>query len=284
MKSLRILRIVLALAFFACANLFFFGLASGAALVFRFQLLPAVLGLNLVTVGAVVGVTLLCGRVYCSVVCPMGVFQDVVIWLSRRWNGKKRRTPVAAPRQGRAVRLGVLVSSAVLMAFGLVSLGALLDGYSLYGRIATQVFRPLYSLAQNAVGACLANQGQACLFREEVFVRGGAALAVAVAGLVGIVLLAWSRGRFFCNTLCPVGAALSFVATRPLVRISVDPAKCVSCGLCAAACKCGAIDPKAKTLDDAACVRCFNCLSACRKGAMRISSRRVAGTSRPRAT
>ena len=284
MKSLRILRIVLALAVFVCANLFFFGLASGAALVFRFQLLPAVLGLNLVTVGAVVGVTLLCGRVYCSVVCPMGVFQDIVICLRRRWNGKSRRTPVAAPRQGRAVRLGVLVSFAVLMAFGLVSLGALLDGYSLYGRIATQVLRPLYSLAQNAVGACLANQGQACLFREEVFVRGGAALAVAVAGLVGIVLLAWFRGRFFCNTLCPVGAALSFVATRPHVRIAIDPAKCVSCGLCAAACKCGAIDPKAKTLDDAACVRCFNCLSACRKGAMRISSRRVAGTSRPRAT
>lgn len=271
MKSLRILRIVLALAFFACANLFFFGLASGAALVFKFQLLPAVLGLNLVAIAAVVGVTLLCGRVYCSVVCPMGVFQDVVIWLRRRWNGKRRLAPVAAPRYGRAMRLVVLVSSVVLMAFGLVSLGALLDGYSLYGRIATQVFKPLYSLAQNVVGAGLASRGQACLFREEVFVRGGAALAVAFAGLVGIALLAWFRGRFFCNTFCPVGAALSFVATRPLVRIAVDPAKCVSCGLCAAACKCGAIDPKAKTLDDAACVRCFNCLSACCKGALRIS-------------
>ena len=268
MKSLRILRVVLALAVFVCANLFFFGLASGAALVFRFQLLPAVLGLNLVTVGAVVGVTLLCGRVYCSVVCPMGVFQDGVIWLRRRWNGKRRCAPVAAPRYGRAVRAAALVCSVVLMAFGLVSLGALLDGYSLYGRIATQVFKALYSLAQNAAGACLASQGHACLFREEVFVRGGAALAVAIAGLVGIVLLAWFRGRFFCNTLCPVGAALSFVATRPLVRIAIDPAKCVSCGLCAAACKCGAIDPKAKTLDDAACVRCFNCLSVCRKGAI----------------
>lgn len=273
MKSLRILRIVLALAVFVCANLFFFGLASGAALVFKFQLLPAVLGLNLVAVGAVVAVTLLCGRIYCSVVCPMGIFQDVVIWLRRRWNGKQRRKPIAAPRYGRAVRVGALVCSVVLMAFGLVSLGALLDGYSLYGRIATQVFKPLYSLAQNAAGVVLANQGHACLFREEVFVRGGAALVVAVAGLVGIVLLAWFCGRFFCNTLCPVGAALSFVATRPLVRIAIDPAKCVSCGLCATACKCGAIDSKAKTLDDAVCVRCLNCLSACRKNALRIAMR-----------
>ena len=268
MKCLRILRIVFAGAIFACANLFFLGLVSGAALVFKFQLLPAILGLNLVTVGVVLGVTLLCGRVYCSVVCPMGIFQDVVIWLRRRWQGKRRHAPIAAPRYGRLVRASVLVCAALLMALGFVSLGALLDGYSLYGRIATQIFKPLYSLAHNAVGACLASQGQACLLREEVFVRGGTALAVASTGLVGLVLLAWFRGRFFCSALCPVGAALSFAATRPLVRITIDPARCVSCGLCAANCSCGAIDPKAKTVSDAVCVRCFNCLSACRKGAI----------------
>ena len=33
---------------------------------------------------AVLVLTLLFGRVYCSYICPLGVFQDVVIWFSKK--------------------------------------------------------------------------------------------------------------------------------------------------------------------------------------------------------
>jgi len=277
MKALRILRVALALAVFACANLFFFGLAAGAALIFRFQLLPAVLAMNVLAVVVVLAVTLLIGRVYCSVVCPMGVFQDIVIRISRSFNRSRPLRERILPPPPRGVRYVFLALTVLLVGLGCVSVGALFDGYSLYGRIATQVFKPVYSLLLNALAAAQANVGHPYLIREAVFVRGACALTVAVVGLVGMTALAWRRGRLFCNTLCPVGAVLALASERPLVRIAIDPAACAKCGLCAAACKCGAIDHGNGRVDNASCVRCFNCLTVCRKKAigLRIQACRI---------
>ena len=54
----------------------------------KIQFWPALLALN---VGVVVGLTLVFGRVYCSVICPLGVFQDIVSWFSGRRPKKKYR-------------------------------------------------------------------------------------------------------------------------------------------------------------------------------------------------
>ena len=273
MKFLRIVRVALAALAFVCANLFFFGMAEWAAILFKAQLLPALLAFNVVAVIAVLIVTFLFGRVYCSVVCPMGVFQDVVIGLSRRFHRAVPPKDRTLPPPPSFLRYVTLALCAALVALGFVSLGALLDGYSLYGRIAAQIFRPVYSVLHNLVAAFLADHGYPVLFREAVFVRGMCALAVAGTGLVGVTAMAWWRGRLFCNTLCPVGAVLSLVAHRPLVRIRIDSAKCVTCGLCAASCKCGAVDIANRKVDDTSCVRCLDCLMACRKGAIVLGFR-----------
>jgi len=270
MKTVKFLRILVQLAMFGCANLFFFGLAGGLGLIVKVQLLPAVLAMNLVVMAVVLGLTFLLGRVYCSTVCPMGAVQDAVLWMRRRLVRKGSRIVIAPVRNGRVIRAVALVVSIALIALGFVSLGALFDGYSLYGRVATAVFLPLCQFAQNAVAALQANGGHPYLFREEIFVRGASSQVVAGVGLAGVVVLAWFRGRWFCNALCPVGAALSFAATRPVVKLAIRPESCVSCGLCASACAAGAIDVKTKTVDNAACVRCLNCLAVCRKDALRM--------------
>jgi len=287
MRRLRIVRIVLGLAVFVCLNLCFFGLVSGASVLFRFQLLPAVLALNVVAVVTVLALTALVGRVYCSVFCPMGVFQDLLIGLFRRLRGKRRARALPPPPRG--VRWGFFAAAVVLIACGFVSLGALLDGYSLYGRLAAHVLKPAYSALLNAIAALQANAGHPFLIREEVFVRGLCSLVVALAGLVGLVALVAWRGRLFCNALCPVGAVLSLAARRPLLRLSIKADACVECGQCASVCPCGAIDLAAKRVDDAACVRCCDCLAVCRKHAIffrRGLSPRHAGRDRapPRST
>ena len=44
----------------------------------KIQFLPAVLALNVGVVIGLVLLTLLMGRIYCSVICPLGVLQDKI--------------------------------------------------------------------------------------------------------------------------------------------------------------------------------------------------------------
>ena len=44
----------------------------------KIQFLPAVLALNVGVIVLLVALTLIFGRVYCSVICPLGVMQDII--------------------------------------------------------------------------------------------------------------------------------------------------------------------------------------------------------------
>ncbi len=57
----------------------------------QIQFVPALLALNIAILAMLVILTVLFGRVYCSTICPMGVFQDVVSWFSRHISRKKKR-------------------------------------------------------------------------------------------------------------------------------------------------------------------------------------------------
>ena len=61
----------------------------------KIQFLPAVLALNLVVVVGLIVLTLLMGRIYCSVICPLGVLQDIMGWFGKK--AKKNRYRYSKP-------------------------------------------------------------------------------------------------------------------------------------------------------------------------------------------
>ena len=268
---LRALRIVLAAAIFLGLNLFFLGFAESLGFLARMQFVPACLAFNLASVGTVaaigmifVGMTLLAGRLYCSVICPLGVFQDIVLWVRRRIVRKD-----FAYRPGRPVVRTVFAALfAVLLLCGGASLAGLIEPYSIYGRFATHLFEPLAVLCANAAADLAARWGHPCILKTEIFVRGWAAFGVAGVSLLAITVLAAWRGRLFCNTVCPVGAMLGLLTVKAPIRIRLDATKCVKCGLCAKACKAECIDAANGIVDQSRCVRCFDCLGTCRKEAL----------------
>ena len=78
---LRKIRLTAAVLFFSLITLLFLDftgtLHGWFGWMAKIQFLPAVLALN---VGIVVGLvifTLVFGRIYCSVICPLGVFRDI---------------------------------------------------------------------------------------------------------------------------------------------------------------------------------------------------------------
>lgn len=261
---LRILRILLAVSVFVGLNLFFLGFADGTGVLAQVQFVPACLAFNVVVLGVVVGVTLLAGRLYCSIVCPLGIFQDVVLWIRRRF----RRTSFLF-RAGRpVVRAVAAVLFAALLLCGAASLAGLVEPYSVYGRFATHLFEPLAAACNNYVADLCMRWGRPCVLKSEIFIRGWSALAVAGVSLAALTVVAALRGRLFCNTICPVGAVLGLLSVKAPVRIRLDAAKCVKCGLCAKACKAECIDVANGKVDQSRCVRCFTCIGTCKKGAL----------------
>ncbi len=258
---LRKIRITLAVLFFVGITLLlldFTGtLHHWLGWMAKVQFLPALLALNAVVLIALVLLTLVFGRIYCSVICPLGVMQDVVSHLNRK---KNRFTYSRALTWLRLVMLAVM---AVAIIAGLGSLMALLAPYSSYGRIVNNLLQPLYIWCNNGLAAIAEHYESYAFYSKEVWLKSLPTFLVALITFVVIAILAWRGGRTYCNTICPVGTVLGYLAKFSWFKVYFDVDKCRSCGLCTKNCKASCIDFKNHTVDYTRCVTCGNCLEKC---------------------
>lgn len=229
----------------------------------KVQFLPALLALN---VGVVIGLllfTILFGRIYCSIVCPLGVFQDLV----SRVNGKKNKYSYSASLKW--LRYGVLVLFVAVIVAGIGSVMAFFDPYSAYGRMVSTLFTPIYQWGNNLLAYFAERVDSYAFYSIEIWVKNVGVLVVATATLLVIFILAWRGGRTYCNAICPVGTVLGILSEFSIYKHRIDTGKCNSCGLCARNCKASCIDSKQRTIDYSRCVSCFDCIDKCNKNAIR---------------
>ena len=270
MNILRRLRVTLAAVFFTLITLLFLDftgtLHTWLCWLAKIQFLPALLALNVGVVVALVLLTLLFGRIYCSVVCPLGVMQDIVSWISGR--RKKHKFRFSHSPEKRILRYGVLALFIVAFIAGIGSLVALLAPYSSYGRIAQNIFQPVYIFGNNILAWVVERVDSYAFYSREVWMRSLPTFIIAAITLVGIGVLAWRNGRTYCNTICPVGTILSLMARFSWFKVKVDETKCNKCGLCSRSCKSACIDFKNSKIDYSRCVVCGDCIDKCRKKAL----------------
>ncbi len=280
---LRFLRITLALAVFALLTLLFLDFTGALHAWFgwlaRIQFLPALLALNVGVIAALVLLTLLFGRIYCSVICPLGILQDAISWLRSRRRKMKFRFSYSPAKNW--LRYSVLALFLAAMAAGIGSFVALLAPYSAFGRIAGNLLAPLWAWGNNAAAYLAERAGSYAFCEVEVWMRSLPTFLVALATLLLLAVLAWRHGRTYCNTICPVGTMLGILSRFSLFGIRIDKSKCVSCGLCARQCKASCIDASNHAVDASRCVDCMNCLFACRAGAISYGLRRKAAAESP---
>lgn len=272
---LRQIRITLAVAFFMLITLLFLDF-TGTVHVWlgwlaKIQFLPAVLALNVGVVLLMLILTLFFGRVYCSVVCPLGVFQDVVSRISG-WRKKKKYRFSYSPAIS-WLRYGVLGIFIVALVAGVGSLVALLAPYSAYGRMAQNLFAPFWQWGNNLLAYGAERVGSYAFYETEVWMKGLSTFIIAVVTFVILAVLAWRNGRTYCNTVCPVGTVLGSVARYALFRPVIDAEKCKRCGLCSRKCKAACVDYKNYGIDYSRCVVCMDCIDTCKPGAIRYQFR-----------
>ena len=233
----------------------------------KVQFLPAFLALNAGVILGLILLTLLFGRVYCSVICPLGVLQDGISRLGT-W-GKTR--PYQYKPERKWIRYGVWAAFVICLVAGVHVIVSLLAPYSAYGRMVHNLLQPLYLWGNNLLAHLAERAGSYAFYSKEVWLKSVPSLAIAAGTLVVIVLFAFKHGRAYCNTICPVGTTLGFLSRFAMFRPMIDEDKCKRCHSCEKACKaqCIEITPERVHIDHSRCVSCFNCLDNCPLGGLK---------------
>lgn len=265
---LRKLRIVLATVSFILVTLLFLDFSGALHAWFgwmaKLQFVPAMLASSFVILIAIIVITMLFGRIYCSIICPLGIYQDGIAHIAEkrkknRYNFKK------------SVRYRYYIGLAffLLISFGFTGVAIFIEPYSIFGRFASNLFSPVYRLINNVLAYFAERWDSYAFYHADVYIKSLPMFIIAIAYFLIITILALVNGRWYCNSICPVGAVLGCLSKFSLIKPHFDEEKCVSCGLCEKNCRCSAIDSKHHVIDYSKCVTCFNCVSKCNKGAMK---------------
>ncbi|MDR1268396.1 MAG: 4Fe-4S binding protein [Planctomycetaceae bacterium] len=270
------LRVIVAAIFFAAISALFLDFTQTVPRILHwvahFQITPAILicdfetskifrtlfqtGTGILVFWVVL--TFLFGRVYCSIMCPLGILQDIFLRLAKLLRGKRFKLKFKFRSEMKKTRYGLLTVFVLGLVFLPVTV-SVLDPYSHFGRIMMWIFRPVY-LAGNNILAWIAPDS---LYYVSNYINIPAFL-LALFVLLFIGILSSLFGRRYCNTICPVGTILGLVSRFSRYKIRLKPG-CISCGLCEKSCKGECINSKNKTVDSSRCVACFNCLSTCKR-------------------
>ncbi|MBO5465769.1 MAG: 4Fe-4S dicluster domain-containing protein [Alistipes sp.] len=277
---LRKIRIVAATLCFTIITLLFLDFTgtihSWFGWLAKIQLLPAILALNVGVVAALIILTLLLGRVYCSVICPLGVMQDLISWAA----GKRKKNRFTYSPAKTWLRYGVLAVFIATLVAGFGAIALLVAPYSAYGRIAQNLLAPLWGWGNNLLAYVAERVDSYAFYSTEVVMGSIGTFAVAVATLIIVGALAWRGGRTYCNTICPVGTVLGAISRFSLLKPIIDTDKCIDCKRCARNCKASCIDVQTHSIDYSRCVACMDCLEMCSKNAIHYTRR----TSQPKST
>ena len=268
---LRKIRIILASAFFALITLLFLDFTGTIHRWFgwlaKIQFLPALLALNLLIVASLVIITLVFGRIYCSVVCPLGVMQDIIAWIPGRMKKKNKFRYSYSPAKN-ILRYSILALFILSIILGIGSFTALLAPYSSFGRIASNLLAPLWQTGNNILAYISERIDSYAFYSTDIWIKSVSTFLIAALSFAIIYYLSWKNGRTYCNTVCPVGSFLGLISRFSLFAPVIDTDKCRNCGLCGRHCKSACIDMRNHKIDYSRCVACMDCLDTCSEGAI----------------
>lgn len=192
-------------------------------------------------------VSLVSGRIFCGLVCPLGAVQQ---FLSR---STSRQVPRLLHRILLVLPAAVLLATAVQVWTGLGFLPCRLDPY-------TPLFFQGHAFVQKLTA--LVSWGNA----ETGWILAGSGLAWEILGVA--LLTGWLVPRVFCRYVCPYSVLLGMLASVGFWRRKIDVETCLRCQNCVKLCPVQAIQPLAdgRTLKVSSyqCVQCGRCSEVCR--------------------
>jgi ferredoxin len=274
---LRRTRIVVSTVFFICFFMLFIDLrhlipVDYISKLTYFQFLPSVVNFIHLKAFAATGfivvllLTLATGRTYCSFLCPLGIGQDLFSRIGGRIRKKFKRYGYKKPFTIFRYIL-LMLTLAAAMIWGIYAI-TIIDPYSIFGRFMTFFAKPAVILINNLLAGLL---GKLDIYSLSNIPLTGFQLAVysiPIAFFILVGTLSLTKGRLYCNMICPVGTFLGLISKISVIRLKFDGSACTRCGRCAVACKSSCIDFLNSDIDISRCVDCFNCVHICQDNAI----------------
>jgi polyferredoxin len=218
---------------------------------------------GIIVLSFLVLVSLAFGRIYCAVICPLGIFQDLVRFLARR-SGRKRSAMQGRTSNGYPfLWYGVLILTLLVLIPGSLIMVNLFDPLSIFGRFCTLLLVPAGASINNLMVAVTETFRPYLLSPSPSHTLSWPLFMLAYVWLILVTTMAFFHGRLYCNTLCPVGAFFSLFSRKALFRFSIDKTRCNGCAKCQRVCRAACIHPSLGEIDGSRCVACFDCMDVC---------------------
>jgi polyferredoxin len=210
--------------------------------------------------------TLLSGRTYCSFLCPLGIGQDLFSRIGGLFKKRFRRYGFRNPFT--VIRYSLLAITLIVTLVWGIYLITLLDPYSIFGRFMTYFAKPCIIVINNFLSGILGKFDLYSLSNVPVKTYSLIAYSIPAAFFILVGTLSFTKGRLYCNMICPLGTLLGLLSKVSILRINFSETSCTRCGRCSLRCKSSCIDFLKHDIDVTRCVECFNCINACQDKAI----------------
>ncbi len=187
---------------------------------------------------AIISISLIFGKSFCSWVCPIGFLSELIGDSGEKIYKKIFKKKFVMPE---------------LLDYPLRSLKYLLLGffaYSIFVMSASELNKFL-----NSPYNIVADIKLYYFFAE---ISGFSLTVIAVLFILSIIIR-----NFWCRYLCPYGALLGILSIFSPVKIKRKESTCIDCGLCYTACPSNIKVDKVKTVISDECTTCLNCVDVC---------------------
>ena len=220
--------------------------------------------------------TFVFGRFACGWVCPLGSIHQFFSFIFKK---SKLLKPKKIKNKLPTLKYYILILILVGAVFSLNLVG-IMDPFSLLYRsfavavfpVLNHTFSNILSLLYQAEFYSVADpiaQFSATLDINPVFAQ-----AFFIGSLfLAVMLLNMHRERFWCRYLCPLGALLGLFSRWNILKLTIDPKKCIECNLCTIHCETQANPFPNDEWKSSECIYCFTCSAICPTNAIQFPLR-----------
>lgn len=195
-------------------------------------------GFGFYAAGFVLALGVLFGRAICGFVCPFGLIQDLL-----------HKIPFVKKRIWKPL---TYLKYVLLLVFVLLMPVLVTNKYGIGAPAFCKYICPA-GILEGGIPLVITHPELRAMLGSLFSLK----MAILVITLAGCIICC----RFFCKTMCPLGAIYGLLNRISIYHMELNREKCISCGKCRTVCPMD-IDPVEKQ-NSPECIRCGKCVAEC---------------------